>query len=68
MIEQQIIDLEMKIAHQEDLLEKLNQIVYRQQSQIDQLESLLTGLGKRVQELKEGGPEIGPPSEKPPHY
>lgn len=68
MSDQRFIDLETKIIHQEDMLEKLNQIVYQQQNQIDQLEALIAGLGKRLQEVKEGGPEIGSASEKPPHY
>ncbi|WP_413289142.1 SlyX family protein [Bdellovibrio sp. HCB337] len=68
MSEQRFIDLEMKIAHQEDLLEKLNQIVYQQQGKLDQLEMILNSLGKRIQEVKDGGPEIGPAGEKPPHY
>lgn len=68
MSEQRFIDLEIKIAHQEDLLEKLNQIVFQQQGKIDQLEFLLNSLGKRIQEVKEGGPEVGPANEKPPHY
>ncbi|MGZ3771630.1 MAG: SlyX family protein [Bdellovibrio sp.] len=67
MTEQRFIDLETKIAHQEYLIEELNQTVYQQQKIIDKLESTLETLIKRYQELVEGGNEIRP-HEKPPHY
>ncbi|MBV8124566.1 MAG: SlyX family protein, partial [Paucibacter sp.] len=37
LIEQRLTDLEIKISFQEDLLEQLNQTVFRQQEQIDAL-------------------------------
>jgi SlyX protein len=62
-MESQIIDLQIKLTHQEDLLDQLNQIVTKQQFTID-------NLVKEVRELKltsiSGQGEIS--NEKPPHY
>lgn len=66
--EERFIDLESRILKQDILLEDLNQVLYSQQKQIDQLESALSGLVKRLRALSEGGNEIGPANEKPPHY
>ncbi len=66
--EQSIIDLEMRIAHQDLLLEQLNQIVYQQQTKVDQLETALIQLAKRVSQTGGVTPDIGPHNEKPPHY
>lgn len=67
MTEQRFIDLETKIAHQEYLIEELNQAVYEQQKTIDKLEATVSTLIKRYQDMLVGGDEIRP-NEKPPHY
>ncbi|MEK2644676.1 SlyX family protein [Bdellovibrio sp. BCCA] len=67
MSEQRFIDLETKIAHQEFLLEELNQVLYQQQQTIDKLEGLLQALTKRLQGLGDGD-DVRGPGEKPPHY
>ncbi len=64
MTEQRVIDLEIKISHQELALESLQQLVYDQQKAIDKLEARMANLGKRF----DGGLDIGPANEKPPHY
>lgn len=66
--EQSVIDLEMRIAHQDLLLEQLNDIVYKQQTKMDQLEAALIQLAKRVSQTGGATPDIGPANEKPPHY
>lgn len=66
--EQNVIDLEMRIAHQDLLLEQLNQIVYQQQTKMDQLETAIIQLAKRVSQSGGATPDIGPHNEKPPHY
>ena len=40
MNEERIVDIEIKIARQEDLLDSLNQLVYQQQKKIDELEAV----------------------------
>lgn len=67
MSEQRFIDIETKIAHQELLIEELNQVIYQQQKTIDKLEATLINLTKRLQGLGDGD-DIRGPDEKPPHY
>lgn len=67
MSEQRLIDLEVKISHQEMTIEALQAASYEQQKTIDRLEQGLARLTKRFEGLGEG-PEIGPANEKPPHY
>lgn len=61
-MEERLIDIEMKIAIQEKLLEELNLVIFEQQKQIDHLETLLR------EQLRSKAPEIGPHNVKPPHY
>lgn len=68
MTEDRFIEIETKITHQEFLIEQLNKELYEQQNKINQLETLLTTLAKRTQELSNPGLEIGPANDKPPHY
>lgn len=66
-VERRLEDLEIKLAFTEDLLEKLDAVVVRQQQQID----LLT---KELVELKRQGAAAEPATwrslrdELPPHY
>lgn len=68
MAEQRFIDIESKILQQEVLLEELNQVIYKQQTQIDQLETVLSSLVKRIRDGNLTAEEIAPADEKPPHY
>jgi SlyX protein len=68
MNDDRIIDLEIKAAYQEDLLQALNNIVGRQQQQIDRLEATCRLLNERIKSLSVeggGGENI---DEVPPHY
>jgi len=66
--EQRLIDLEIKLSFQEDLIEQLNQVVVRQQQQIDAL--IREALAWRQSQ----SPDAGAPAfrslrdELPPHY
>ena len=44
-MENRFVDIEIKLAQQEDLVESLNQMVYQQGKRIDQLEAMLHKLG-----------------------
>jgi SlyX protein len=66
--EDRLVDIEIKIARQEDLVETLNQMVYQQQRKIDELEALCSALARRIKEMRETASESGPANEKPPHY
>lgn len=68
MIEQRLIDIETKIAHQDFLIEELNQVIYEQQKTIDKLENSLTTLAKRFKDALAAENDIRGPDEKPPHY
>ncbi len=67
-IEDQLIAIESKLAHQEYLLEVLNKTVYQQQKQMDELDSLSKALAKRLGDLKARESDAMLPHEKPPHY
>ncbi|MRX09283.1 SlyX protein [Pseudoduganella sp. FT25W] len=66
--EDRFIELEIKLAHQEHVVETLNQRVYEQQQQIDKLEQLCGLLVQRVRESAQGGSGGQLPHERPPHY
>jgi len=64
--EDRFIDIEIKLAHQEDLVESLNQMVYQQSRRIDQLEAMVSQLAEHIRNNAQSGPN--PVNEKPPHY
>ncbi len=70
MDEDRIIDIETKLAHQEQLLDELNAVVTDQQSRIDRLTERCDSLLSRIRAMGEGGgAEAGSPDdERPPHY
>ena len=67
-IEDQLIAIESKLAHQEYLVEGLNKTVYQQQKQIDELDNLSKALAKRLGDLQARESDAMLPHEKPPHY
>ena len=68
MTEERFIDLETRLAHQDHLINELNDVVTRQQQKIMQLDELCRSLLARVRSLGEALPEGGPGDERPPHY
>ncbi len=72
MIEQRLIEIETKIAYQEDTIIQLNDVIYKQQNQIDALEVLTQQLLMRIRDLSESAssPQMGAfgGDERPPHY
>ena len=67
-IDQRLIDLEIKASFTEDALEQLNQVVVRQQQE---LEWLLREVRALRQQLPEGGGQAAfsrPSEDLPPHY
>ncbi|MFY7863456.1 SlyX family protein [Roseateles sp.] len=65
--EQRLIELEIKASFSEDLLDQLNQIITRQQDQIDALRRDVAAL--RQQEPEAGGPVFRSlRDDLPPHY
>jgi SlyX protein len=64
--EDRFVDIEIKLAHQEDLVESLNDVVYQQSRRIDQLEAMVSQLVEHVRNAAQSGPNAG--NEPPPHY
>lgn len=62
-----LVELEVKVSYAEDLIEALNDTVYRQQQQIDALVRELRALRGQVAALQPGDPR-SPAEEVPPHY
>ncbi|NIS90702.1 MAG: SlyX protein [Woeseiaceae bacterium] len=67
MSEERLVDIEVKLAHQEQLLIDLDKVVTQQQSRIMQLEALCNRLIERVRSFA-GGASDAPHDDKPPHY
>ena len=67
MMQEKIIDIETRMAFQDDTIQELSDIIYRQQQQIDKLEKTVQLLLGKVQDLMQSQPgaEV---DEKPPHY
>ena len=68
MSEERFIDLESRLAHQDQLLNELNDAVTEQQSKIMQLEELCKSLIDRVRSLGDAAPGGDAGDERPPHY
>jgi SlyX protein len=64
-IDNRFIDIEIKLAHQEHLVESLNERVYQQQQQIDKLENLIAAMAERIRTRDSAQAPI---NERPPHY
>lgn len=63
-IQERLVNIEMKISHQDLIVEELNQVIYQQQQTIDILSKKL----KLLEDQFRADPNIGPAGEKPPHY
>lgn len=66
--EDRLVDIEIRLARQDDLIDTLNQTVYRQQKKIDELEALCAALARHIREMRDAAIAAGPANEKPPHY
>lgn len=65
--EQRLENLEMKLAYVEDGFDQLNEVVIRQQQQIDRLERALSTAREQLQDVLDTMPQK-PQDERPPHY
>ena len=68
MSEERFIELESRLAHQDQMLHELNDVVTDQQAKLMHLEELCRTLVDRVRSLGEGMPAGEPADERPPHY
>lgn len=68
MDEQRLIELETRLAFQDDTLRQLNEVITDQQMRIAELERICRHLIERVARLGEGAQKGTPEDEVPPHY
>lgn len=68
MLESRLIEVETKLAYQENTVQVLNEVVVRQQRQIDELQSLCKQLLERVRNSGDPGLTTTPADEVPPHF
>lgn len=68
MSEERFIDLESRLAHQDQLLHELNDVVTAQQAKIMQLDELCRSLIDRVRSMGDSVSTDDQGDERPPHY
>jgi SlyX protein len=68
MNEERIIELEIKLAYQEDLLQALNATVSLQQQQMTRLENSCKLLNDKVKNLIYATESVEHEQQRPPHY
>jgi SlyX protein len=68
LLDNRFLDIETKLAYQEDLVASLNQIVSAQQRKLDELEAAYRKLVDRVVEQSEELAALRIEDAPPPHY
>lgn len=66
-IDKRLMDLEIKVSFTEDLLDQLNQTIYRQQQDMDRLAREVSQLRAQAQE-SQSGTQRSASDDLPPHY
>ena len=67
-LQQQVIELQTLSAYQEATIQALDDVLRKQQDQIDALEHSLEQLRERVDSPQEGPEVFDLEAERPPHY
>ncbi len=68
MNEQRMIELETKMAYQEDSMQELSKVIFVMQKQINELELCCQLLRDKMTEVTNLTPNHFNANEKPPHY
>ncbi len=68
MSEERFIDIETRLAHQDQLLFELNDVITKQQEKIMRLEELCASIVERIRLLGDASPSDAETGEPPPHY
>jgi len=63
-----IVTLEVRVAHQDRVIEDLNTLVTEQWKQIDALAKQVERMTDRLQRVEENAPSSDAPEPPPPHY
>lgn len=67
-MEQRLIDIELKLVSLEDTVQSLNELVYEQGRQIDEMRALCRMLMSRMEDASGPLSNSLPADERPPHY
>jgi SlyX protein len=70
-LEEQLIDVQTRVAYQEDTLAQLNDVITKQDVELVQLKQQVRLLAQRLDELARDPSQAGDndiTNEKPPHY
>lgn len=68
MTESRLVDIETKLAYQEDSVYELTKALRSQEKRIEQLEAACKLLIERMSDMASGASAGAPADEKPPHY
>lgn len=69
MLEERICELEMKLSFQDNTIDELNNVIIKQQQQIELLQKQFEVVQARLRETLAASPGSEfPQFEKPPHY
>lgn len=68
MDEDRIVEIETRLAHQDQMLIELNDALANQQDSIITLERLCASIAERLRSLDDGESSSPPDDERPPHY
>lgn len=68
MDERRLIDIEEKLAHHEQALEQVNQVLVDQQAQLSRLEQVCESLVERLRAVSEARVPDERDQTRPPHY
>ena len=63
-----IDELEIRLVHQDQIIEDLNAVIARQWTEIEAVSRQLAKLGDRINVVEEHGGEAAPAEPPPPHY
>ena len=68
VIDEQLVELQTRLAFQEDTIARLNDVVTRQQQQIDRLRLALDDVLGLIGDETRPAASTGDVDERPPHY
>ncbi len=66
--EEQIIELESRLAFQDDTIDQLSETLAKQQSQIDDLTRMVKIINKQLKTVGDGNGHSSAEEPPPPHY
>lgn len=68
MSEHRLVEIESRLAYQDQQLHELNEVITKQQEKIMRLEELFGSIVERIRSLAKTETADLPPDERPPHY